>query len=100
MYYSYILWSSKSANFYFGSTKDLRLRFKQHNAGLSKATAPYKPWKLVWYGAFEDKKLAEDFERYLKTGSGKAFAYKRLANSEVLKKDRGVVKFKGIPKSF
>lgn len=53
-----------------------------------KSTAPFLPWKLVHYSAFENKKLAKDFELYLKTGSGKAFAYKRLLNSGVLKKDR------------
>ena len=51
------------------------------------ATAPYKPWQLVFYGAFENMKKVKDFELYLKTGSGKAFAYKRLLNSEVLKKN-------------
>jgi predicted GIY-YIG superfamily endonuclease len=88
MHYVYILHSSKSLNFYFGSTHDVKKRFKQHNKGLSKATAPYIPWKLVWYSSFQNKKLAEDFEHYLKTGSGKAFAYKRFLNSEVLKKDK------------
>jgi len=44
------------------------------------------PWKLVWYGAFETEKEARDFERYLKTGSGKSFAYKRLV-SVALKKE-------------
>lgn len=44
------------------------------------------PWKLVWYGGFSTEKEARDFELYLKTGSGKAFAYKRLI-SEALAKD-------------
>jgi predicted GIY-YIG superfamily endonuclease len=86
MHYAYILWSSKSKNFYFGSTTDVKKRFNEHNNGLSKATAPYRPWKLVWYSGFENEKLAKGFERYLKTGSGKAFAYKRLLNSEAYKK--------------
>ena len=38
MYYSYILLSSKSHIFYFGSTKDLKLRFKLHNEGKVKST--------------------------------------------------------------
>lgn len=86
MYYCYILLSSKSHTFYFGSTKDLKLRYKLHNAGKVKSTRPHLPWKLVWYGAFKTKKEAEDFEQYLKSGSGKAFAYKRLV-SVALKKD-------------
>lgn len=57
-----------------------------HNAGKVKSTKPHIPWKLVWYGAFSKEKEARDFELYLKTGSGKSFAYKRLV-SEVLKKD-------------
>ncbi len=86
MHYCYILLSSKSHIFYFGFAKDLKLRLKQHNTGEVKSTKPYIPWKLVWYGAFETEKQARDFEQYLKTGSGKAFAYKRFV-SVALKKD-------------
>lgn len=96
MYYVYILYSSKSRNFYFGYTEDLRKRVTEHNRGLSKATAPNKPWQLVFYAGFNSIKKAKDFELYLKTGSGKAFAYKRLLNSEALKKDKPGRK--GIPK--
>jgi len=78
MYYTYILLSSKSHIFYFGSTKDLRLRFEQHKKGKVKSTKAYRPLRLVWYSAFETEKEARDFELYLKTGSGKSFAYKRL----------------------
>jgi predicted GIY-YIG superfamily endonuclease len=86
MYYCYILLSSKSHIFYFGSTNDLESRLKLHNSGEVKSTKSYLPWKLVWYGVFATEKEARDFERYLKTGSGKAFAYKRLV-SVALKKD-------------
>lgn len=86
MYYTYILLSSKSHIFYFGSTNDLQKRLNLHNAGEVKSTKPHLPWKLVWYGAFETEKQARDFERYLKTGSGKAFAYKRFV-SVALEKD-------------
>jgi predicted GIY-YIG superfamily endonuclease len=88
MYYVYILYSSKSKNFYYGYTEDLRERFKEHNKGLSKATAPFRSWIIVFYAAFQTKKLAKDFERYIKSGSGKSFTYKRLVNSVVLKKDK------------
>ena len=97
MFYTYILLSSKSHIFYFGSTKDLRIRLKQHNSGEVKSTKPHLPWKLVWYGAFETEKQARDFELYLKNGSGKSFAYKRLV-SEALAKDF-VGGRKGSPKS-
>jgi len=88
MYYIYILYSSKSQNFYYGYTEDLKKRFKEHNGGFSKATAPFRPWILVFFAAFQTKKLAKNFELYLKSGSGKAFAYKRLLDSAALKKDK------------
>lgn len=86
MYYSYILLSSKSHIFYFGSTSDLQERVWLHNSGKVKSTKPHTPWKLIWYGGFSSEKEARNFELYLKTGSGKAFAYKRLV-PEALAKD-------------
>lgn len=87
MFYTYILYSSKSKNFYYGYTENLKRRLNLHQTGKVFSTKPYLPWSLVWYAAFENENLAKDFERYLKSGSGKAFAYKRLLNSEALKKD-------------
>jgi putative endonuclease len=78
MYYSYILLSSKSHIFYFGSTNNLKNRLILHNTGQVKSTKPHMPWKLIWYGGFKTEKEARDFELYLKSGAGKAFAYKRL----------------------
>lgn len=86
MYYTYILLSSKSHIFYYGSTDHLERRFKLHNEGRVTSTKPHILWVLVWYAGFQTEKEARDFERYLKSGSGKAFAYKRLV-SEALKKD-------------
>lgn len=86
MYYTYILLSSKSPRFYFGSAIDLKKRLQLHNEDKVRSTKFVVPWKLVWYAAFETEKEARDFELYLKSGSGKAFAYKRLV-SVALKKD-------------
>ncbi len=85
MYYTYILRSIKSKIFYYGHTDNLKERMYQHNAGLSKSTKPHRPWKLVFYAAFETKQQAKNFEQYLKTGSGKAFAYKRLVSVALAK---------------
>lgn len=84
-YYTYILLSSKSHIFYFGSTNDISARIKLHNSGQVFSTKPYTPWKLAWCGIFSTEKEARDFELYLKTGSGKAFAYKRLIPSALAK---------------
>jgi putative endonuclease len=78
MYYVYILQSICSQNRYIGFTGNLRLRIQQHNAGECFATAPYRPWKIAFYAAFEIEQTARDFERYLKSGSGFAFARKRF----------------------
>ena len=85
MYYCYILLSSKSHTFYFGSTNDLKTRLALHNFGKVTSTKPHIPWKLAWYGSFESEKEARDFELYLKSGSGKAFAYKRLVSGALAK---------------
>ena len=63
---------------YVGVTSDLKQRLAEHNAGDSPHTSKYVPWKLVTYVAFLDERKAETFERYLKSGSGHAFARKRL----------------------
>ncbi len=86
MYYCYILQSSLQHKFYFGFTKDVKARFLTHNSGSVVATKTGRPWELVWYCAFSTQKEAKNFEHYLKSGSGKAFAYKRLV-SEALAKD-------------
>ena len=79
MFYVYLLTSTRdSAQRYVGFTANLRSRLSDHNAGRSIHTAKYKPWKLVAYFAFEDQRRAREFEYYLKSGSGKAFANKRL----------------------
>ncbi len=79
MYYVYLIQSEAFAEQrYVGFTADLKKRFAAHNAGGSKHTAKYKPWKLVSYHAFAEKRKAQEFEYYLKSGSGKAFGKKRL----------------------
>ncbi len=79
MYYVYLLQSIDSPEQrYVGFTEDLKARLKAHNSGQSKHTSKYYPWVLVTYLAFKDKRKAQEFEHYLKTGSGKAFSNKRF----------------------
>jgi predicted GIY-YIG superfamily endonuclease len=79
MKYVYLL---ESINFpaenYVGLADDLRKRLAAHNAGQSPHTSKFKPWRLVTYLTFSDEGKAVDFERYLKSSSGRAFAKKRL----------------------
>ncbi len=79
MHYVYLLESRSCAGErYVGLTTNLRARLAEHNAGKSKHTSKFVPWLIVTYVAFSDRPKAEAFERYLKSGSGHAFARKRL----------------------
>jgi predicted GIY-YIG superfamily endonuclease len=77
--YVYILESlADTAHFYVGVTKDLGARLLEHNAGHVSHTSKFAPWRIKTYVAFSDDEQAARFERYLKSGSGRAFARKRL----------------------
>lgn len=79
MYYVYLLESEVSGGQrYIGLTTELKRRLADHNAGKSSHTSKYTPWRLVTYVAFSDVEKARAFERYLKSGSGHAFAEKRF----------------------
>ena len=78
MKYVYILQSTNLAHYYVGITDDLRARLAAHNAGNVPHTSKYQPWKIKTYVAFSDEKQAFNFEKYLKSPSGRAFAKKRL----------------------
>lgn len=77
MKYVYILEGVETERFYVGVTSDLRARIAKHNAG-EVHTSKYRPWKIKTYVAFSNSERAIDFEKYLKSGSGRAFAKKRL----------------------
>jgi predicted GIY-YIG superfamily endonuclease len=78
-YYVYILQSEKTPQrFYTGYTETLESRLKSHNLGQVPHTNKYKPWRVKTAIAFTDRQRALDFERYLKSPSGRAFAKKRL----------------------
>ena len=79
VYYVYFIESlSAQGERYVGMTTDPKQRLRVHNHGRSSHTAKFSPWKLITYVAFIDRAKAEALERYLKSGSGHAFARKRL----------------------
>jgi predicted GIY-YIG superfamily endonuclease len=59
---------------YIGVTSDLDARLNAHNAGLNRSTARWKPWATDVSSAFRTERMALRFEKYLKSGSGHAFA--------------------------
>jgi putative endonuclease len=79
MYYVYLLKSLKNPHkTYIGYTIDIHQRLETHNSGGSIYTKDDRPWQLIMYLAFESEQKALDFEKYIKIGSGHAFAKKRL----------------------
>ena len=78
MHYTYVLKSIKDKKFYTGLTKNLKLRFEQHNKGLVESTKERRPFDLIYYEACLDRNDAARRERYLKTYHGKIFLRRRL----------------------
>jgi putative endonuclease len=63
-----------SPQFYIGLTCNVGARVSDHNDGRCPHTAMRRPWKLHGAIEFADEETALRFERYLKSGSGRAFA--------------------------
>ena len=78
MHIVYILRSKKDGSYYTGSTTNLRKRLAEHSAKSDQYSSSRKPFQLVWFCGFPGKDKALKFEKYLKIGSGFAFAKKRL----------------------
>jgi putative endonuclease len=53
-------------------------RLADHNNGKSTHTNKFRPWKIETCTWFADSEKARKFERYLKTGSGRAFTKKHF----------------------
>jgi predicted GIY-YIG superfamily endonuclease len=77
MHYVYILKCCDNI-IYVGCTNNLRNRILFHNKGYNTYTKKRLPIKLLFYCCFPNRYLAYNFERYLKTGSGRAFMVKHL----------------------
>ena len=77
MWYVYFL-QLGNESIYVGSTNDLRQRFGSHQRGQVISTKRYLPVTLKSYVAVPTESQARELERYFKSGSGKAFAKKRL----------------------
>ena len=70
----YILRSeSDPLRHYVGTASDIDQRLDWHNGGPCGYTRRYRPWRIVVSMEFPDEQAAVRFERYLKSGSGRAF---------------------------
>jgi predicted GIY-YIG superfamily endonuclease len=69
---------SRPERHYIGITSNLAQRLDVHNSGGSRHTMTDRPWRLVSLVEFADEAQALRFEKYLKSGSGRAFAKRHL----------------------
>jgi putative endonuclease len=69
-HFVYILQSENKQHFYIGSSKDIEQRLIKHNAGSSKSTRPYRPWRIIYTETYASKELAMKREYFLKSTRG------------------------------
>jgi putative endonuclease len=77
-YFVYVLKSEKDNKFYTGYSRDIELRFEQHQKGLVKSTKDRRPLILIYFEACLNQQDALHSEKYLKTHYGKMFIGNRL----------------------
>ena len=76
-YNVYILRLSNN-RYYVGCTNDIEDRLSRHQNGYVDSTKSHLPVEMIFYCTFYDKYKAYEFEKYLKSGSGRAFTLKHL----------------------
>jgi putative endonuclease len=65
---------------YVGVSANVSARLDAHNAGQNGSTAPWKPWRVDVVIEFRSERLAERFEKYLKSGAGHAFSMRHFVD--------------------
>jgi putative endonuclease len=77
MWYIYML-ACATDEIYKGCTKNVPDRIRSHQNGEVESTRNKLPVYLLGYVAFTKEKPAFDFEKYLKSGSGRSFINKHF----------------------
>ncbi len=72
-FYAYVLQSISHKTFYYGSTKDIESRLREHNSGKVRYTKGRMPWILVYFEEFETRGEAMKRELFFKTIDGYNF---------------------------
>ncbi len=79
MYYVYAIESLNRKYIYIGITNDIDKRVKQHNTGKNKTTKPYLPFQILFTEEYKTRIDARKREKYLKSGCGKEYVKKLVA---------------------
>ena len=77
-YYTYVLKSMKTNEFYTGATSNFTNRIAEHDKGDAVSTKHKRPLNLIYFEACFNKDDAFRRERYLKTSMGKGYIRQRL----------------------
>jgi putative endonuclease len=64
---------------YVGRTYDIASRLASHNAGESPYTIKHRPWQIVVLVQFLSEQRAAEFQKFLKSASGRAFTKQYFA---------------------
>jgi putative endonuclease len=72
MFYSYVIISQKhKKRLYIGISDNPYRRLQEHNAGETKTTKAYRPYKIVLTEQHLNRKVAREREKWLKSGCGR-----------------------------
>ncbi len=71
VHYVYFLKSIKNGTYYVGVSNDVKRRLKEHNNGLSRFTAPFRPYELKRVEKFTSIEDAYKRETFIKKKKSK-----------------------------
>ncbi|OGI63994.1 hypothetical protein A2733_01020 [Candidatus Nomurabacteria bacterium RIFCSPHIGHO2_01_FULL_40_20] len=81
MYWVYLLEDQNDKSWYIGYTSDLKKRLAEHiNKQGGKTTSKKDALKLIYYEGYLNQTDAKGGERFLKSGAGRKYVKKQLAN--------------------
>ncbi len=73
IYYVYAIKSEVDGRIYIGFSSMVERRLVEHNAGKTKSTKGYRPWKIIYTEEVVGRIAARNKEKYFKTGIGREF---------------------------
>ncbi len=76
-HFVYVLESKVDKSWYIGYTTDVARRLTEHNTSKNISTKTKKPWQILYFEAYRDKRNALGREKFLKSGSGHTFLKKQ-----------------------
>jgi putative endonuclease len=83
MFYTYIIHSESSDEYYTGHTSTkVEKRLERHNDGWNPSTKHGIPWQMKYYKSFETKTEAIKWENFIKRQKSRQFIEKLIASEE------------------